>query len=581
MIIRIIINGCKRDPYRKLVASSVATFFTKKYTAVTTSTIYTKQYLVIVFDIYSRRIKSSMAIPSFNWRLVYFISIGLRFVFALSNSYIHPDEHFQSLEVMTSRILGYSANIPWELASDAPARSLAPLYLIYGPILYSIKLLGLHLSPLQIWYLVRLQNVVVGWIITDMCIYRVLPTKPERIKAILFTLTSYVTLVYQSHLFSNSIETYLLIIAVMIIDNIRYIDESHDPRVKRISQSTELTWLGVIISIGTFNRITFPAFLVFPSWFVVKYLWRNKTSTFFVIAGFTVTTALFIAIDTVAYAGALQSTPNYIITPLNNLLYNTNYLNLAQHGIHPFYTHIFINLPQILGLSGILLLFYKLKNQYYLTVPFLSASSGIFFLSCIPHQELRFLIPIVPLLCCCFDMSKFVHSKTEKTEQAPKTTWINVLLYEWYAFNIIMAILMGVFHQGGVVPALDHLQTSPHTFQVWWRTYSPPTWMLGDQKSSIQVITLNDENFHLGYSLDPSKSTYIFDTMGSDYDKVANLLQELGSRNKTLLITPTASYSQFKNSYKQLWTYNYHVDMDHLDFSNIDTLKPGLGIYEV
>ena len=40
---------------------------------------------------------------------------------------------------------------------------------------------------------------------------------------------------------------------------------------------------------------------------------------------------------------------NYIITPLNNLLYNSSYDNLAQHGIHPYYTHILINLPQILG----------------------------------------------------------------------------------------------------------------------------------------------------------------------------------------------------------------------------------------
>lgn len=529
-----------------------------------------------------------MSLPPFNWRLAYFISIGLRFVFALSNSYIHPDEHFQSLEVMTSRILGFSANIPWEFTSTTPARSLAPLYLIYGPIIYLIKFVGLQLSPLQIWYLIRLQNVVIGWIITDMCIYRILPTKPERMKAILFTLTSYITLVYQSHLFSNSIETYLLILAVMIIDNIRYIDESKDPRVKVISQKKELAWLGLVISLGIFNRITFPAFLLFPSWYLVKYLWKNKSSVIFLVSGFVSTSMAYIVIDTIGYTGSetILSDPfsykTYVITPLNNLIYNSNYLNLAHHGIHPLYTHLFINIPQILGLSGIILVLYKLKNQYYLTVPFLSAASGIVVLSCFPHQELRFLIPIVPLLCCCFDMSKFT------SQFSKKTTWINVLLYEWYAFNILMSILMGIFHQGGVVPALDHLHTSSttNTFQVWWRTYSPPTWILGDKDSSTQVITLNDENFDAGYILDATKSTYIFDTMGSDHEKVEKLLEELLSiNNQTILITPTASFNvKFDNSttpYKQLWHYNYHIDMDHLDFSNLDSLKPGLGIYQL
>lgn len=38
-----------------------------------------------------------------------------------------------------------------------------------------------------------------------------------------------------------------------------------------------------------------------------------------------------------------------VITPLNNLLYNMNVDNLAQHGLHPRYTHFAVNLPLLFG----------------------------------------------------------------------------------------------------------------------------------------------------------------------------------------------------------------------------------------
>ena len=33
---------------------------------------------------------------------------------ALQPSYIHPDEHFQSLEVVASQVLGVKGTTPWE-----------------------------------------------------------------------------------------------------------------------------------------------------------------------------------------------------------------------------------------------------------------------------------------------------------------------------------------------------------------------------------------------------------------------------------------------------------------------------------
>ena len=43
-----------------------------------------------------------------------------------------------------------------------------------------------------------------------------------------------------------------------------------------------------------------------------------------------------------------------------------------------------------------------------------------------------------------------------------------------------MGVLMGIFHQGGIVPAQIHLASNDVnlTHALWWKTYSPPTWLL-------------------------------------------------------------------------------------------------------
>lgn len=528
---------------------------------------------------------------SVNWRFIYFLSIGFRFVFALSDSYIHPDEHFQSLEVLAGKIFNFSNTIPWEFQSN-PVRSYVPLYVVYGPILYLIKLLGLDYSPLQIWYLVRIQNVILGWLITDYCLYRMLPNKPERIKSIYFTLTSFITLVYQSHCFSNSIETYLVLMSILIIDEIRS-SNILEPKT-RAKNSKLLVCLGGLISFGIFNRITFPAFLILPSWYLLCYLKSNLAHTLYLIIGLTIPTTIFIIIDSLFYSTTIEelladpfNLNNYTVTPLNNILYNIQVDNLKLHGYHPRYTHFLINLLQILG-PGIFLAFYKFKNAYWKTTPFLGALSGLCFLSIFPHQELRFLIPIVPLLCSCFDLKIFSEEKT-KINTALPTIFGSLIINSWYIFNILMAILMGIFHQGGVIPVLDHFQELNNIsdikyVQVWWRTYSPPTWMLGLKNNTLETLTLSQE-YPTTFNIEKN---YVIDAMGADNTTLVNTLQdlrELNLQHTIYLITPSASFNvdlnEVSNTFQELWSYKYHLDMDHLDFSNTETLRPGISVYEL
>ncbi|EGV66400.1 alpha 1,2 mannosyltransferase [Yamadazyma tenuis] len=535
-----------------------------------------------------------------SWRQVYIVTIILRFILGISDSYIHPDEHFQNFEVLASKFFGFSTTIPWEFESDLPARSFGPLYLFYGPLFAFIKFFGVKVTPKAVWYMARLQLIFVNWLVTDMCLYRLLPTKPERVKAVFFTSTSYITLVLQSHCFSNSLETPLVLISLLIISDLRFDSEVRDVTV---CSYDKLFYFGIAIAIGIFNRVTFPAFLVIPSYFLLKYIWKFKIGLLVGILGFMIPTTLFIFIDTYEFKHiVLVSSPReLVITPLNNLIYNSSYKNLALHGIHPFYTHVLINLPQVFG-PLLCVLFYKGRNNYYRTVPFLSFVSGLTILSFVPHQELRFLMPLLPIASCCIDFSRIMGVDTESEEIKEKiisnennlkpdkvltrsSNFATSIIVLWYLFNIVMCLLMGILHQGGVIPALDYshanlvLQNEKFV-QIWWRTYSPPTWLLGSPKYSTIMVTLEQFNTSLLKKYD----NLIIDAMGSDQKDIYDIIKGVQSTNKKLmLVAPVASINcDFESSSLQMiWKYSYHLDLDHLNFESLECLAPGLGIYEI
>ena len=185
---------------------------------------------------------------------------------------------------------------------------------------------------------------------------------------------------------------------------------------------------------------------------------------------------------------AVRTSP--VVTPWNSLRYNTRTSNLALHGLHPPHQHFLINLPQLLGPSLILLLNSiqptSIRALYlaFVKFPFIAAVTGTFQLSIFPHQEPRFLLPCVPLLLICI--------RLPASRRSRKCFWIS-----WFAFNLLLGMLMGVYHQGGVIPAQlripEHIKsfnssvssniTSATIF--WWKTYPPPTYLLGNKTPCI------------------------------------------------------------------------------------------------
>lgn len=280
------------------------------------------------------------------------------------------------------------------------------------------------------------------------------------------------------------------------------------------------------------------------------------------------TALLAIALDTVFYTPGPISWSDLmfrpVITPLNNLRYNISSANLAEHGLHPWYQHFLANLPLLLGPATLLLASPHLSLRLY------SAISGIIVLSIFRHQEARFLLPTVPLI-----LSSVRLPRRRTTRRAFTGAWI--------LFNLLLGILMGTYHQGGIVPAQVFISAQPDATQaVWWKTYSPPIWLLNGKNEVLETR----------------------DVMGLEGDRLLELLDGLATcdvpadrrnkeylkeKNGTYLIAPTSAdwldpYLPNKGlaglRFREVWRTRTHLNLDDLDFAEDgvwETLKRVVG----
>lgn len=269
-----------------------------------------------------------------------------------------------------------------------------------------------------------------------------------------------------------------------------------------------------------------------------------------------VTTGIAISLDTAFYLPHNSSWSDRmrhpIITPLNNLLYNMQPSNLAQHGLHPWYQHLLANLPQLLG-PAVVLLFVK----PHLSLRLYSALSGIVVLSAFHHQEARFLLPTVPLILSSVRLPRRVHT-------------LRIWIGTWILFNAFFGTLMGLYHQGGIVPAQVFMSTQPDaTTAVWWKTYMPPIWLLDGKNEVLETRDLMGAKGEL--VLEELKKLATCDTPADRRNQ-----EYLKEKNGTYLIAPLAASwldPYLKNKgleglrFREVWQYRKHVSLDHLDFA--------------
>ena len=649
---------------------------------------------------------------AWHWRSIFLISIVLKTYFSLSTSYIHPDEHFQGPEALADSVFGWATKKSWEFSGDAPARSYFVAWIVYGLPMAFIQVMlasSKKVDPIIVLYALRLVFSLGNWILSDMAIDRLTQSKQHRLAALFFYGTSYVSWTYQSHTFSNSVETVLLLWCLVIIH------EFQTKRCSMLARHADAALLGCLVSFGIFNRVTFPAFLLIPGLRFLPWLLKHPVSLIIMALAFVFTSVLAIYVDTICFsivqnldsagnaasainqfmdgANSLRVAPTetkLVVAPLNNLLYNMNSANLALHGVHSRLQHLLVNLPELLG-PALILLF---SSNYFTSLPFQSAVSGLFILSFVQHQEVRFLVPVIPLLCCCLDFTVLANSKP----------YYRMFFITWFGFNIVMGALMGILHQGGIISAqvfisqmvgdgqvansalhnstqvptiVDTSSQVESSVFLWWKTYSPPIWLLGKPVEAVEIIDpvetlagggdnvyryqpvftyLSEMEVSLGNSTDysflkgpsnvlhfnqtprltsmSSSSSYalpastsssgslintpiptfpsqnappyltVADLMGASPPILNEIMSRLAIYSSTLqknqnqvklrtyLVAPIAAVernpflSGFNESSKQLYTLNQvwqtraHLSLDDLDFSDWNSLIPGLGIWE-
>jgi phosphatidylinositol glycan class Z len=504
------------------------------------------------------------------WRRFYLLLVIVRLYFALSPSYIHPDEHFQGPEVIAGmsspsvpplleydaltppigEVFGYPIYKTWEFTSSHPIRSIFPFWLVYGWPLTNLKWIweGFGYGPVPpstAFYCLRSIMFLISFVLGDWAIHELVPGIHERRVAIMLVASSYVTWTLQTHTFSNSIETVVVLWSLVLI--------------RRLSDHTDFIYLqkcaglAFLAVVGIFNRITFPAYLLIPlltQLLPSLYHQPLRIPVMFVAGLFSLSIA--ITMDTEFYSGYRPQLRDMfgsaVITPWNNLVYNANPKNLAQHGLHPFWQHFVVNLPQLLGPALPAILVWSRKEML-----FWSAIVGTLALSCFPHQEARFLLPAVPLLLASIRLPTYA------------TTYC---LPVWIFFNTLAGTLFGIYHQGGVVPAQIWIAQQDNISQTfWWKTYSPPRWLLDGKNIDVNTT----------------------DLMGMKGDLLMEHL-EYGAQcqsagNRTLLIAPeSATYldaytwpSTAPNelTFLRLWQYRNHIGLDDLDFAD-DGMRPTL-----
>lgn len=242
-----------------------------------------------------------------------------------------------------------------------------------------------------------------------------------------------------------------------------------------------------------------------------------------------------------------------VITPLNNFYYNSLTHNLAQHGLHPWYQHVAANLPQLLGPAAVLLF-----TQPHLSIRLYSAVSGLAVLSAFKHQEARFLLPTVPLILSSVELPK-------------NKTLLRIWTASWIMFNLFLGVLMGTYHQGGIVPGQVFMSNQPDaTNAIWWKTYTPPTWLLNGKNEVLHtrdVMGLKGETL-----LQQLTELATCDTPADRRNR-----EYLKEKNGTYLIAPASatwldSYVSNKGvqglRFREVWSYRKHLNLDDMDFGD-------------
>ncbi|XP_078266418.1 GPI alpha-1,2-mannosyltransferase 4-like [Rhinoraja longicauda] len=489
-------------------------------------------------------------------KLVWMVLGVVRVLWCLApqTGYIHPDEFFQSPEIMAGDILNLKTFRTWEFNTSYPSRSVLFPLVTAGfsftalKALHNSGLFGNIINSYTLLVFPRFTLTSLSFIL-DYSVYHLAHIwKVDPWNALMLLSGSHVMLVFCTRTFSNLIEAdlFALLLLLVAVDTKQANVGPHTGKKNRRNKHL----IGIVLASGFFNRPTFIGYAVVP---MLLWLSHDQKGTFqfslkrivincvSVLISAIATSFLFIVTDAL-YFGSLLSKGDWllkdgntvykyivdisqhlVLTPVNLILYNLDQKSLVAHGSHPWFTHLTLNSFLLFGclhlfvvVSGTKMMVSKFackansrttcKNhlENKLSSQFSSISHfdmylflvyliPILFLSLFSHQESRYIVPlIVPLVIL----------------SAPKCD-----IFQWkiiiVLFNILGSVLFGCLHQGGLIPSLSYLEKILHSKNqmvqqneydlIFYHTYMPPRYLLNVKSNQefIRIIDLGGSDVHV------------------------------------------------------------------------------------
>lgn len=413
--------------------------------------------------------------------------------FLPQTGYLHPDEFFQSTDIIAGSYFNSKVQPAWEFKAEKPIRCmLIPNVINYIAFSFVELIQGKQPSPYLLLVAPRLAYTLFSFII-DFCLFKLCQYYSSRglwyqPVSIIFQ-SSFVCLACLTRTLSNVPEVIIFALLLVIVAQtirprfrILFVGPSGrstpvNQRVKASTQITSSVLVGFLVTLGTFNRPTFPCFALVPAiYWTLESVKRNSYSVNLTLQRIVIPSALtslltattISAYDTANYNGIEslkrvihllvnlnilefynELCSSWILTPYNFITFNSNVNNLSRFGLHLPYTHFLVNIPLAFNILGFIfygkilsLLFgsgaYRLifSSQRIHGLMLMSALTSTILMSFIPHQEFRFLLPLIVPLAYVFAFRIYASNK---------------LLSIWLILNLILIYFYSSVHQSAVI----------------------------------------------------------------------------------------------------------------------------------
>lgn len=127
---------------------------------------------------------------------------------------------------ITGQIFSYPVRHTWEFTSENPIRSVFPLWPVYGLPMLLLRWLWIgngqdgEIPPIAVFWTLRVLMFLISFVLEDWALHELIQSPRHRKVAVLMVASSYVTWTYQTHTFSNSVETLVVAWSLVLIQRL-------------------------------------------------------------------------------------------------------------------------------------------------------------------------------------------------------------------------------------------------------------------------------------------------------------------------------------------------------------------------